>query len=219
MTWRPAFWLVAAAVVAVDQATKIWSLNSLVPYEKHEIIGEWLQLQLVFNSGAAFSLGADYTWIVTLVMIAITVGIVWYARRAQSTLAIWLFGLGLGGAIGNLIDRVFREPGFMHGHVVDMINYNNWFVGNVADIAIVGVAVVFLIAAFAGRTVLAPLQGGDAGSAAAGSADGGSADAGDATPAGDADPSTTASASGTAADAPSPAAPSPATPDAGAHRG
>lgn len=159
MTWRPAFWLVALAVVVVDQATKIWSLNTLVPYEKHEVIGEWLQIQLVFNSGAAFSLGSDYTWIVTLVMLAITVGIIWYARRAQSGLAIALFGLGLGGAVGNLIDRLFREPGFMHGHVVDMINYHNWFVGNVADIAIVGVAIVMLVVSLSGRPVLAPAGG------------------------------------------------------------
>ncbi|WP_234985696.1 signal peptidase II [Demequina sp. NBRC 110051] len=205
MTWRPAFWLVAAAVVAVDQATKIWSLNTLVPYEKHEVLGEWLQIQLVFNSGAAFSLGADFTWVVTLIMLAITVGIIWYARRAQSRLATWLFGLGLGGAVGNLIDRLFREPGFMRGHVVDMINYNNWFVGNVADIAIVGVAVAMLLVTLAGRPVLAPV-GSD------GQSDGTDAVEGAGDPdSGDAD-DTPATASAAPTDAPSPTTPEPGTP-------
>ena len=202
MTWRPAFWLVAAGVVAIDQATKIWSLNNLVPYEKHEVLGEFLQIQLVFNSGAAFSLGADFTWIVTLIMLAITVGIIWYARRAQSRLAIWLFGLGLGGAIGNLIDRLFREPGFMRGHVVDMINYNNWFVGNVADIAIVGVAVAMLLVTLSGRPVLAPVATDDSDAGESGHEPGD--DSGDAD-----DKPATASAAPT--DAPSPATPEPGT--------
>jgi signal peptidase II len=88
------------------------------------------------------------------------VGIVVYARRAQSTAAIWLFGIGLGGALGNLIDRLFRAPGFGRGHVVDFINYGNQFVGNVADIAIVGAAIaVALLAAF-GVKVLLPAHPG-----------------------------------------------------------
>lgn len=159
MTWRPAFWLVALAVVAVDQATKQWTLNNLVPYEKHEVLGDFLSIQLVFNSGAAFSLGDNFTWILTLVALAITVGIIVYAKRAQSTLAVVLFGIGLGGAIGNLIDRLFREPSFAQGHVVDMINYNDWFVGNVADIAIVGVAIVVLLLTMRGTELLAPVGG------------------------------------------------------------
>ncbi|WP_062072720.1 signal peptidase II [Demequina sediminicola] len=156
MTWRPALWLIAFAVIVIDQATKQWSLNNLVPYERHEVLGDFLSIQLVFNSGAAFSLGDNFTWVLTLVALAITVGIVFYAKRAQTTLAVWLFGIGLGGAVGNLIDRLFRDPSFGQGHVVDMINYNNWFVGNVADIAIVGVAVVFLIASVMGKSILAP---------------------------------------------------------------
>ncbi|GMA37179.1 signal peptidase II [Demequina litorisediminis] len=158
MTWRPAFWLVALAVLVVDQATKIWALHSLVPGEPHEVIGQFLQIQLTFNSGAAFSLGADYTWIVTLVMVAITIGLIWYARRARPGLAVALFGIALGGALGNLIDRLFREPGFARGHVVDMINYNGWFIGNVADIAIVGVAIAMLVVTFMGRQLLLPAE-------------------------------------------------------------
>lgn len=154
MTWRPAFWLVAFVVVLIDQATKQWTLNNLVPGERHEVLGDFLSIQLVFNSGAAFSLGDNFTWVLTIVALAITVGIIVYARRAQTSLAVWLFGIGLGGAIGNLIDRLFRDPGFGQGHVVDMINYNGWFVGNVADIAIVGVAVAFLVMSLIGKQIL-----------------------------------------------------------------
>lgn len=156
MTWRPALWLVAAAVIALDQATKIWALEALEPGERHQLLGDFLSLTLVFNSGAAFSLGNDTTWIMTVVAVVVTVGIVYFARRAQSGLAVALFGIGLGGAIGNLIDRLFRQPSFGEGHVVDMINYNGWFVGNVADIAIVGVAAVILVMSLRGQSLLAP---------------------------------------------------------------
>lgn len=156
MTWRPAFWLVAIAVAALDQLTKVWALAALEPGERHQILGDLLSFQLVFNSGAAFSLGNDKTWVMTIVAVLVTVGVVYFARRAQSRLAVVLFGIGLGGAIGNLIDRLFRQPSFGQGHVVDMINYNGWFVGNVADIAIVGVAAVLLIMSFRGHSLLAP---------------------------------------------------------------
>jgi len=168
LTWRPALWLVALAVVVVDQITKQWALEALVPYEKHQVLGDFLSIQLVFNSGAAFSLGDGYTWIMTIIALVVTVGIVYYARRAQTTAAVWLFGIGLGGAIGNLIDRLFRDPSFGQGHVVDMINYNGWFVGNVADIAIVGAAIAVLIMSFMHKPILAPRAGASEDEASAG---------------------------------------------------
>jgi signal peptidase II len=154
---RPIVWLVAAAVVLVDQLTKQWALANLQEGVQKPILGEFLSLELVFNDGAAFSFGAGYTWVLTLLALAVTAGIIFYSRRAQSTFAAVLFGIGLGGAVGNLIDRLFRAPSFGQGHVVDMINYNNWFVGNVADIAIVGAALVFVIMGVAGKRVLEPL--------------------------------------------------------------
>lgn len=156
MTWRPALWLVAAAVVIIDQLSKQWAINSLTPGEAHDLLGGWLAIELVRNPGAALSLGENHTWIVTLVGIAVSVGIIVYARRAQSTLAVWLFGIGLGGAISNLIDRLFRAPGFGQGHVVDMINYNGWFVGNIADIAIVGAAIAVALLSVLGVHILEP---------------------------------------------------------------
>ncbi|WP_084104230.1 signal peptidase II [Demequina sp. NBRC 110056] len=156
MTWRPALWLVALLVVVIDQITKQWALAALEPGEQVEVLGDLLSFQLVFNSGAAFSLGNDTTWILTIVALIVTAGIVYYARRAQSRLAVVIFGIGLGGAVGNLIDRLFREPSFGQGHVVDMINYNGWFVGNVADIAIVGAAAAVLLLSFMHKPLLAP---------------------------------------------------------------
>lgn len=154
MTWRPALWLVAGGVVTVDQLSKQWVLSNLDPYVVHPVLGEWLGIELVFNSGAAFSFGNSTTWLLTIIALLVSVGIVYYARRARTTAAVWLFGMGLGGAAGNLIDRLFRDPSFGQGHVVDFINYNNWFVGNVADIAIVVAAVAVIGMGIFGKNVL-----------------------------------------------------------------
>lgn len=157
MTVRPAVWLAAVLVVALDLFTKQWALDSLTPGVRHEVVDGLLTLQLVFNSGAAFSLGENHTWVLTIVAFAVTVGIAYYARRARTWWSVALFGIALGGAIGNLLDRLFRAPGFGRGHVVDMINYHDWFVGNVADIAIVGSAAAFMLMSMLGRKPLRPL--------------------------------------------------------------
>ncbi|WP_169746567.1 signal peptidase II [Demequina phytophila] len=156
MTWRPAFWLFAAGVVALDQLTKQWALEALEPYVEHPVIGDLLSIQLVFNSGAAFSLGDESTWILTIIALLVTAGIVVYGRRAQARWAAAVFGIALGGAVGNLIDRLFRQPSFGEGHVVDMINYADQFVGNVADIAIVGAAIWIVIAGLMSKPILVP---------------------------------------------------------------
>jgi signal peptidase II len=158
LTWRPALWLVAAGVVIVDQGSKQWVLNNLEEQVLHPVLGKWLGIELVFNSGAAFSFGNSTTWILTIVALLVTIGIVYYARRAQTSAAVWLFGIGLGGAVGNLIDRLFRAPSFGQGHVVDFINYNNWFIGNIADIAIVGAAAVVIVMGLMGKHILAPVE-------------------------------------------------------------
>lgn len=158
MTWKPALWLVSILVIALDQASKEWALASLTPGQREPLLGYFLSFDLVFNSGAAFSLGQGYTWIMTVIALIATVGLIYFARRAHSKIAIAIFGAAIGGAIGNLIDRLFREPSFGQGHVVDMINYNNYFVGNVADIAVVGAAAVGLVYAFWGKNILTPLE-------------------------------------------------------------
>lgn len=157
MTVRPAVWLAAVLVIALDVFTKQWALDSLVPGQKRSLIDGVLGLQLVFNPGAAFSFGENFTLALTLVAVVVTVVIVYYARRARTWWSVVLFGVALGGAVGNLLDRLFREPGFGRGHVVDMINYNDWFVGNVADIAVVGSAIAFMVMSLLGRKPLHPL--------------------------------------------------------------
>jgi signal peptidase II len=149
--------LVATAVVAVDQLAKQWALSTLDRGQSFSLIGDLLSLKLVFNSGAAFSFGGEFTWILTIVAVIVTVGIVYYSRRAQSTGIEWLFGIGLGGAVGNLIDRLLRAPGFGEGHVVDMINYGDQFVGNIADIAIVGAAATAVLLGLLGKPLLMPV--------------------------------------------------------------
>ncbi len=137
----------AVGVLVVDQLTKAWALNAL-DAERRDVLGSLLGLQLVFNKGAALSIAEGMTWVLTLVATIVVVVIVRVARRIGSTAWAVALGLLLGGAVGNLVDRLAREPGFARGHVIDFIAYLDWFVGNVADIAIVVAAglVVLLVA-------------------------------------------------------------------------
>ena len=130
--------------MVADQATKRWALAALEPGEYHPIIGDLLGLRLVFNPGAALSMLAGRTWIVTTLMLLLTIGVTIGCFRTNSRAWRIIFASLIGGGVGNLIDRFFAEPGFFQGHVVDMIDYAGFFVGNVADIAIV-LAAVFAI--------------------------------------------------------------------------
>lgn len=129
--------VLALLILAADQASKIIVLQRLEPGVYHPLLGEWFGLRLVFNPGAAFSLATGLTWIFTIAAVAVAVVIIAVAPRLRSY--AWATGLGvlLGGNLGNLVDRLFREPGFARGHVVDFLSYGGWFIGNVADIAIV----------------------------------------------------------------------------------
>ncbi|AWA42814.1 signal peptidase II [Trueperella pyogenes] len=138
--------LLGLITIVLDQATKQWALGALED-RRVSLIGDFLSLRLTFNSGAAFSLGASMTWVITLVAVVVSVGLPFLIVRSQRVPAIVL-GLIWGGAVGNLLDRLFREPGFPQGHVVDMIDYNGWFIGNVADIALVGGVVALLVYEF-----------------------------------------------------------------------
>lgn len=137
----------AALTFLIDQGTKIWALHSL-PSDglARPLIGDVISLRLVRNPGAAFSSLDGMTIVVTLVALVIVGGLAYYvhSRRITRPIAVCL-GLIAGGALGNLLDRFVREPGFLRGHVVDFIDYFGWFVGNVADIAIVLAALAFLL--------------------------------------------------------------------------
>jgi len=148
---------VALVVLLLDQLTKVWALHSLeLGAEGKRFIGSFIQLRLIHNSGAALSMASGMTWILTVISVAVIVFICISARRFASKAWVLTLGLLLGGALGNLGDRLFRAPGFPQGHVVDFIDYGP-FIGNVADIAIVIAAILiaalslFGVAPFEGR--------------------------------------------------------------------
>ncbi|WP_231782358.1 signal peptidase II [Winkia neuii] len=129
--------------VAVDFASKEWALGALSTGQKIPLLGSLLSLELVFNAGAAFSFLSSHTWVFTVLAALACLIIPFFVRRAHSGELACALGLLEAGALGNLLDRLFRYPGFGEGHVVDFLDYGNFFVGNVADIAIVA-AVVWL---------------------------------------------------------------------------
>ncbi len=135
---------VAAVVLGLDIVTKVLAVKLLVPGEPVPIFGDTVTWTLVRNSGAAFSMATGYTWVLTLVAMSVVVGILWMGRRLVSPW--WALGLGmiLGGALGNLVDRFFRSPGPLRGHVVDFLSIGWWPVFNVADPAVVGGAILLV---------------------------------------------------------------------------
>jgi signal peptidase II len=143
----------AIGIFILDQVTKYLAEARLVRGEVVPLLGDLLGLQLVYNPGAAFSFATGMTWVFTIIMVVVAVAVLRVSRRLGSTAWAVALGMLLGGCLGNLYDRLFREPGFAVGHVVDFINYNGWFVGNVADIAIVGAAALVAFLALRGREV------------------------------------------------------------------
>lgn len=141
---------VAVLAYLVDQVTKFVAVATLTGAASKEVIGSFLRLTLIRNPGAAFSLGTGSTWVLTLIAVLVLVVVIRTSRRIGSLGWAWALGLLLGGALGNLTDRLVREPGFGRGYVVDFIDYNNWFIGNVADIAIVSAAVLIGLLAISG---------------------------------------------------------------------
>jgi signal peptidase II len=135
---------VAAVILVLDVVTKVLAVRLLTPGQPVSIIGDTVTWTLVRNSGAAFSMATGYTWVLTLVATGVVIGIAWMGRRLVSPW--WALGLGmiLGGALGNLMDRFFRSPGPLRGHVVDFLSIGWWPVFNVADPAVVGGAILLV---------------------------------------------------------------------------
>jgi signal peptidase II len=134
--------VVALLVIGLDQLTKYLVVRDLTENVPVTVIGGWLQLRLIRNSGAAFSLATGSTWIFTIIASVVSVVIVRISRQLGSRWWSLALGLLLGGALGNLCDRLFRSPGFARGHVVDFIEYLRFPViefpvFNVADSCIV----------------------------------------------------------------------------------
>ena len=135
--------VVAVVVLALDVVSKLLVVADLpMGHPSKRILGGAIYLEQTRNSGAAFSLGTGFTVLLSAVALAVVVFIVRTAGRMRSTGWAIALGLILGGALGNLTDRVFREPGFLRGHVVDWIsafgpNGEHWPIFNLADSAIV----------------------------------------------------------------------------------
>jgi signal peptidase II len=146
---RPAtrwVWLTALVVLAVDVVSKALVVAKLSDRSPVHVLGHVLQLTVTRNGGAAFSVGTGATILFTAVAVVVVVIIARTARRLCSRAWAVAFGLLLGGALGNLSDRLFRSPGVFRGHVVDWIELPHWPVFNLADSAIVvgGVLAVLL---------------------------------------------------------------------------
>ncbi|MBK4347765.1 signal peptidase II [Lacisediminihabitans sp. G11-30] len=138
--------VVALAVYAFDQGTKYLIVANLNENDQVEVLGTLLQFHFVKNSGAAFSLASGTTWIFSIAASAVTVVIIYFARRIRSIGWAVLFGMLLGGTTGNLTDRLFREPGFGVGHVVDFVQIAGFpAIFNIADSFICASMVLFVI--------------------------------------------------------------------------
>lgn len=143
--------LVAVFVYGFDQLTKILITQNLVEGQQIDVVGSLLQFHFVKNSGAAFSIASGSTWIFSIIAAGVTVFILWFARRIRSTSWAVLFGMLLGGTVGNLTDRLFREPGFGVGHVIDFVQVWGFpAIFNIADSFIVASMGLFIILSLRG---------------------------------------------------------------------
>jgi signal peptidase II len=150
---------VPVLVVVLDQIVKQLSLTHLTGSAPVRLLGGAIYLNLTRNSGAAFSMGGNYTYVFPVIAVLVIGGIVWLSRRLRSVGWAVSFGLIVGGAIGNLVDRLFRAPGVFRGQVVDMISlfdpdgraYPIPAIFNVADSALFCGVVLAIILEFTGR--------------------------------------------------------------------
>ncbi|NKY58714.1 signal peptidase II [Nocardia flavorosea] len=141
----PLLLTIAVTLFTLDLITKVVVVQQIQPGERIPLIGDFVQLVLVRNPGAAFSMATGMTWLLTLIAAAVVIGVLRIGRTLRSPL--WAIGLGgvLGGAFGNLMDRLFRAPGPMQGHVVDFFSVGSFPVFNVADSSIVCGAILLVV--------------------------------------------------------------------------
>jgi signal peptidase II len=151
---------IAVVVVVLDQLTKAWAVRALGEGRSIEVVGSLVQLRLFRNPGAAFSFATGTTWIFTIIATVVSVVIVRISRRLGSGWWTLALGLLLGGAVGNLVDRLLREPGFARGHVVDFIDLPRLFVFNLADASITAAALLIAVFGLRGLSIEGETHGG-----------------------------------------------------------
>lgn len=128
-----------------DQLTKWWVVATMTEGQVTPVLPPLLTWRFIRNPGAAFSIGTDYTWVFTIIMVVVATAIVLQLRKVASWGWAVALGLVLGGALGNLTDRLFRQPSFGQGHVVDFIALPNFAIFNIADSAVVSGVVLICI--------------------------------------------------------------------------
>lgn len=132
--------------LGIDQLTKWWVESTMRLGEVTDVLPPVLRWHYILNPGAAFSIGTDYTWVFTIIMVAVCAFLIYLMLKVRSVSWAVALGLVLGGAMGNLTDRLFREPSFGQGHVVDFIALPNFAIFNIADSCVVcGVILVCLL--------------------------------------------------------------------------
>lgn len=148
------FIAVALVLITLDQFTKNLAIATLKLGIDYPVLGEVLSWRLIYNDSAAFSLGFGQTWILAVIAAAATLATIWYSRRITSRSWAVMAGIFLAGVVGNLIDRLIRDPSFGNGHVVDFIKIPfNFPVFNLADIFIVSMAILSVIRVFRGENL------------------------------------------------------------------
>ena len=136
---------VAVVVALLDQMSKAWALRDLVDGRVIHVI--WtLQFNLTYNRGMAFSRGTGVGPIIGVIGLVVVVMLLLSLRRADNVLTRLATGLIIGGAMGNILDRLFRDSGWMRGAVIDFIDFQWWPVFNVADMAIMIGAATMIVA-------------------------------------------------------------------------
>ncbi|MEV5595715.1 signal peptidase II [Streptomyces sp. NPDC052496] len=140
----PLLLAVAGAAYLLDLGSKLAVVAELENRRSVKVLGDWLELTVLRNSGAAFGIGEATTILFTVIAVAVTVVIFRLARKLYSVPWAIALGLLLGGGLGNLTDRLFRTPGDFRGAVVDFIHIRGFSVMNLADCAIVcgGIGIV-----------------------------------------------------------------------------
>ena len=136
---------VAWLIWILDLATKAWAVSQLANREPVKILGSFFQLTFIRNSGAAFSFASNATLFLSLFGIIVALGVIYFAPKITSKGWSVVLGLVLGGVLGNLMDRIFREPSFLRGHVIDWMQLPYWPIFNIADSAIVVAAGLAMI--------------------------------------------------------------------------
>lgn len=137
--------LLLLLIVGLDQLSKWLVVENLEPRQAYPVLGDWFRLFLIRNPGAAFSFGVDATLVFSIFQIIATVICVAVLLRVHTWWAAAPAILIGAGAAGNLIDRIFRSPGGLHGHVVDFFSFWNFAIFNIADAAITVGVVVYLV--------------------------------------------------------------------------